>query len=278
MNKAHLGIVFFVTLLYFFVELTGGLYFNSLALVTDASFMAVNLSGQLLAIYTTRLSERPPDKQRTFGYERAKVLSGLFSGIGIGFILFYVFGDAYRRIIKPEPLDADYVFLIAVIGLLVNLFGVVILSRRSQEINIRGAFLLVLNDLLGSVGVITAALIIRFTGLYIVDAVASIVMGLFIIYPTYKLVKGSIDILMEGIPSGIDIEEVAKFITANLDHTTTIKGLHVWALVPEKVLMAVKIRTDGKMHHRESIKTLKSRLKEKFGFSDVYIEIYEDKN
>lgn len=276
MNKDNLGIVFLVTFFYFFVELAGGFYFNSLALVTDASFMAVNLSGQILAIYTRKLSGRPPDRHRTFGYERAKVLSGLFSGVGIGFVLFYVFGDAYHRILRPEPLDANYVFFIGVIGLLVNVFGVIMLFRQSREINIRGAFLLVLNDMLGSVGVVAAALIIRFTGLYIVDAIAGIIMGLFIVYPTYKLVKGSIDILMEGIPSGIDIEEVEKFITENLDHTTMIKGLHIWALVPEKVLLAVKIRTDGKVHHRNTIRALKGRLKEKFGFCDVYIEIYED--
>lgn len=274
MNRDTLGMVFFTTLAYFFVELAGGLYFNSLALVTDASFMAVNLSGQALAIYTKKLGERPPDKRNTFGYERAKVLSGLFSGIGIGFVLFYVFIDAYSRIRKPEPLDADYVFAIAVIGLLVNLFGVVML-RHSQEMNIRGAFLLLLNDMLGSVGVIVSALIIRFTGLYVIDAIASVVMGLCIVYPSWSLVRGSINILMEGIPAGFDIQEVEEFIRRNLDRTIQVKGLRVWALVPEKVLMAVKIRTDGNICHRETVRDLKRMLKDRFGFYDVYIEVYE---
>ena len=278
MNKYDLGIVFVVTLLYFFVEMVGGLYFNSLALVTDASFMAVNLAGQLLAIYTSRLGERPPDKEKTFGYERAKVLSGLFNGIAVGFVLFYVLIDAIKRIATPQPLDADKVFYIAVIGLLVNAFGVWKLYRQSKEINIRGAFLLILNDLLGSVGVITATLIIRFTGYYVVDAFASIVMGLFILYPTVCLVKGSINILMEGIPTGIDVEAVANCIREKFDNGVKVKDLHVWALVPQKVFMAVKIRTNGEIYCRDEIKNLKVILRERFGFQEIYMEIYEDRH
>jgi cobalt-zinc-cadmium efflux system protein len=275
MNKNNLGIVFVVTLIYFFVEMGGGLYFNSLALVTDASFMAVNLAGQLLAIYTSRLGERPPDREKTFGYERAKVLSGLFNGIAVGFVLFYVLIDAIKRIATPQPLDAGKVFYIAVIGLLVNAFGVWKLYRQSKEINIRGAFLLILNDLLGSVGVIIASLIIKFTGYYVVDAFASIVMGLFILYPTVCLVKGSINILMEGIPTGIDVEAVANCIREKFDNGVRVKDLHVWALVPQKVFMAVKIRTNGEIFRREEIKTLKDILRERFGFRDIYVEIYE---
>jgi cobalt-zinc-cadmium efflux system protein len=276
MNYEGLGIVFVVTLLYFFVEMVGGLYFNSLALVTDASFMAVNLTGQLLAIYTSRLGERPPDKEKTFGYERAKVLSGLFNGIAVGFVLFYVLIDAGRRIATPEPLEAGKVFYIAVIGLLVNAFGVWKLYRQSKEINIRGAFLLILNDLLGSVGVITSSLIIKFTGYYAADAIASIVMGLFILYPTACLVKGSINILMEGMPTGIDIESVENCIREKFGNGVKVKDLHVWALVPQKVYMAVKIRTDGRIYCRDEIKKLKADLRERFGFLDIYMEVYED--
>jgi cobalt-zinc-cadmium efflux system protein len=277
MTKANLGIVFVVTLLYFFVEMAGGLYFNSLALVTDASFMAVNLAGQLLAIYTSRLGERPPDKQKTFGYERAKVLSGMFNGMAVGFVLFYVLIDAIKRIAAPEPLDAGKVFYIAVLGLLVNAFGVWKLYSQSKEINIRGAFLLILNDLLGSVGVIVSSVIIRFTGYYVVDAFTSIIMGLFILYPTVCLVKGSIDILMEGIPAGIDVETVTNCIEENFSNGVMVKDLHVWQLVPQKVFMAVKIRTNHEVWRREEIKELKKILKKRFGFHDIFIEIYEDR-
>jgi len=100
-----------LTVIYFFIELIGGLYYKSLALVTDASFMAINITGQLIALYAGRLAQRLPDKNKTFGYERAKVLSGLFNGMLVGFVLFYVLIDSYNRIMNPQPLDADKVFI-----------------------------------------------------------------------------------------------------------------------------------------------------------------------
>jgi cobalt-zinc-cadmium efflux system protein len=102
-------------------------------------------------------------------------------------------------------------------------------------------------------------------------------MGLFILYPTISLVKGSIDILMEGIPTGIDVEAVEHCINEKLNNSVKIKDLHIWALVPQTVLMAVKIRTDGETYRRDAIKELKNHLRERFGFQDIYIEIYEDR-
>jgi cobalt-zinc-cadmium efflux system protein len=270
------GPVFILTLTYFFIELIGGIYYNSLALITDAAFMAINLAGQVIAIYARRLSRRPPDKDKTFGYERAKIIFGLFNGILVGFMLFYVLTNAYSRITHPQPLDAHKVFIIAVIGLLVNGYGVFKLYEHSKDISMRGAFLSVLNDALGSVGVIISSLIVKYTGLYVVDAITSIAIGLLVAYPTYFLVRDSIHILMEGIPSGVDVERVEKFIYENFDHVKTVKELHLWALVPERTIMAVKIRTDGRDYNREKIKAFKAILKKKFGIHDVYVEVYEE--
>lgn len=269
-------LVFILTFVYFFIELTGGFYYNSLALVTDAAFMAINLAGQLIASYAKRLSRKPPDKNQTFGYERAKVLSGLFNGILVGFMMFYVLANAYRRITHPQPLDADKVFIIALVGLFVNGYGVYKLFEHSKDINIRGAFLFILNDALSSIGVIISSLIIKFTGLYMIDSITSVTIGLLVAYPTYFLLKDSIHILMEGIPAGIDVERVEEFIHENFDHAKKVKELHLWSLVPEKTIMAVKIRTEGRVYDREKIKTLKTILKEKFGIYDVYVEVYEE--
>ncbi len=276
MKSRDLNAVFILTVIYFFIELIGGLYYKSLALVTDASFMAINITGQLIALYVKKLSKRPPDKNNTFGYERAKVLSGLFNGILVGFVLFYVLIDSYGRITNPRPLDADKVFYIAIIGLCVNGFGLFKLYKHSADINIKGSFLLILNDALGSVGVIVSSLIIKFTGLYVVDAITSIFIGLLVAYPTYILLKHSIGILMEGAPAGIDIETVRKFIYESFDYIKKVKDLHIWVLTPEKIIMAARIRTDGMVYNRGKVKALKRRLEKKFGFYDVYVEIYEE--
>lgn len=272
----NLGAVFILTTCYFFIELFGGLYYNSLALVTDASFMAINITGQLIVLYVAKLSKRPADNNNTFGYERAKVLSGLFNGMLVGFVLFFVLLDSYNRIKNPQPLDAGKVFYIALLGLLVNWFGLLKLYKNSGDINIKGAYLLILNDALGSVGVIISSVIIQLTNLYVIDAVASIFIGLLVAYPIYKLLKDSLGILMEGAPAGMDIEGVRRFIGDGLDCIKQVKDLRVWALTPEKTIMAARVRTDGQVCSRDEIKALKKRLESKFGFHDVYVEIYEE--
>ncbi len=276
MKRDYLKLVFCLTAVYFFIELAGGLYYNSLALVTDASFMAINLAGQIMAHYAKWLSQKPPDKSMTFGYERAKVLSGLFNGLALGFVLFYVLVDAIKRMAAPEPLDTGNVLNIAIIGLLVNGFGMVALFSRSNDVNMRGPFLLILNDTLGSIGVIASSLIIKWTGLYVIDAVTSVLIGLLIGFPTYHLIKENLNILMEGIPSQIDIEKVEIFLRERFTHITRVDDLHVWALIPEKALLAAKLKMDGAFYDRQDVAKLKQVLKEKFGFHDVYLEIEEN--
>lgn len=270
-------VVLSTTIAYFFMELAGGLYYHSIALTTDASFMAINVTGQLLALYVERLSRRSPDQSKTFGYERAKVLSGLFNGILVGFIIFYVFIKAYGRIRHPEPLEADKILIIAVIGLFVNLFGLYMLYGHSQRINIKGAFLLVFNDTLGSVGVISAAVIIRFTNLYLMDPIAGVAVGLLAAYPTYFLLKDSIQILMEGNFANISVEEVRNSICDNFSAVAHVKDTRIWALSPEFIILVLRIRTKESVDHRNTVRAIKTFLKEEYHFSDIYIEGYEQR-
>lgn len=269
--------VLLLTIAYFFVELFGGLYYRSLALVTDASFMAINITGQFVAFYVARLSKRLPTKTNTFGYERAKVISGLFNGILVGFLLFYVFADAYNKIMHPQSLEADKVLIIAVIGLAVNAYGFITFYRHSADINLKGALLLIANDALGSVGVITSSIIIRFTGLYFLDPLTAVIIGLLVAYPTYFLVKESVHILMEGNPAKIDPAEIEKFIRTNFPDISSVKDLHIWGLSPEKIILLVRIRTNGTTYDRDGVEKMKQSLGREYGFSDIYLELYEQK-
>jgi cobalt-zinc-cadmium efflux system protein len=268
-------LVLAVTIAYFFVELFGGLYYHSIALVTDASFMAVNISGQVIALWVTRIVRRQPDKVNTFGYERAKVLSGLFNGILVGFILFYVFTEAFQKILHPQPIEADKVLIIAVLGLVANAFGLVQLYRYSKDVNIKGALLLILNDTLGSVGVIGSAIIIRYTHLYFVDPLAGILIGCLAAYPTYFLIRDSVKILMEGTPARIDVDDVAGFLHQSFPEIHHVKDLHIWGLSPEKIILMARIRTNGSEYNADTIRLMKNMLREKFGLFDIYIEGYE---
>jgi len=270
--------VLVITIAYFFVELIGGLYYNSLALVTDASFMAINVTGQFIAFYVAWLAKKAPTRTKTFGYERAKVLSGLFNGILVGFLLFYVFFEAYGKIMNPQPLEADKILLIAVIGLGVNAYGLWMFYKHTSDINLKGATMLILNDLLGSVGVIISAIIIKMTGLYFFDPLMGVLIGFLVAYPTYFLIRDSLHILMEGNPAKIDPDDVRRFIYENFADISDIKDLHIWGLSPQVVMMAVRIRTNGAAYQREGIKGIKKSLRDEFGFSDIYLELYEGKS
>ncbi|GAB6072135.1 cation diffusion facilitator family transporter [Venenivibrio stagnispumantis] len=272
----NLNLVFSITLIYFFIELIGGFYYNSLALITDASFMAINILGQIIAIFAEKLSKRPADDWHPFGYERIKVISALFNGILVGFVLFYIFIDAFKRIVNPEPIEADKVLIIAIIGLLVNAFGVYKLYKHSEDINIKGAFIHILQDLLGSVGVIISSVIIKFTNLYLIDALASIFISFLVAYPTYLLIKDSIYILMEGNPAKIKKEDISKFLYSHFPFIANIKDTRIWALTPDKLIALLRVRTKDKNYDREKIKLIKEQLKKQFGFFDVYIELYEE--
>jgi cobalt-zinc-cadmium efflux system protein len=275
MDSKRQQAVLVLTIAYFFVELVGGLRFHSLALVTDASFMAINIAGQFMALYVARLAVKGPTRYNTFGYERAKVISGLFNGILVGFLLFYVFIDAYNKIIHPQPLDTDKILLISVIGLAVNAYAFVSFYRYSADINLKGALLLISNDALGSVGVIISALIIRRTNLFFIDPLTAVIIGLMVAYPTYALVRDSVHILMEGTPARLDPEEVGNFIRANFPDIHLVKDLHIWGLSPEKIILLVRIRTNGTSYDRTGIRMMKQGLRETYGFSDIYLELYE---
>ncbi|MGC2063678.1 MAG: cation diffusion facilitator family transporter [Thermodesulfovibrionales bacterium] len=277
MDSRRQFIVLLLTIAYFFIELIGGLYYGSLALVTDASFMAINITGQIIALYVARLAMRKPTKNNTFGFERAKVLSGLFNGILVGFLLFYVFINAYGRITHPQPLEVNRVFFIAAIGLIVNAYGFFTFYKHSADMNLKGALLLIWNDALGSVGVIVSSIIIMYTGLYFVDPLAAVIIGVLVAYPTYFLLRDSVNILMEGNPAKIDPEDVKRFIRENFPDISTVKDLHIWGLSPEIIILTLRIRTNGMTYDRAGVKGIKRHLSRKFGFSDIYLELYEEK-
>jgi cobalt-zinc-cadmium efflux system protein len=187
-----------------------------------------------------------------------------------------VFIDAYNKISHPQPLDTDKILFISVIGLLVNAYAFISFFRHSADINLKGALLLISNDALGSVGVIISSLIIRHTNLYFIDPITAILIGLMVAYPTYALVRDSVHILMEGTPARLDPEEVAKYIHTNFPDIHQVKDLHIWGLSPGKIILLVRIRTNRTSYDRAGIRMMKQGLREAYGFSDVYLELYEE--
>ena len=212
------------------VEVAGAFAARSLALLSDAAHMATDVLGLMIALLAVRLSCRPPDARRTYGYARLEALGALVNGALLFAVGAYILWEAVERFRTPHPVAAGGMFAVAAAGLLVNLVAMRLLQAGSGEsLNVKGAYLEVWSDMLGSVAVIVGALLIRATGWNWLDPVLALLIGLWVLPRTWVLLREAVNVLLEGVPKGIDLEQVRTAMrgqTGVLD----VHDLHVWAL------------------------------------------------
>jgi len=219
-----------IIILIFLVELVGGFAANSLALLSDAGHMLTDAMALVLALLATIFAARPATEKRTYGFYRLEILSALFNGALLTLISLYIFYEAYQRFLHPSPVQSGVMLMVATIGLLANVGAAVILVGSSKEnLNVRAAFLHVLSDLGSSVGVIIGGVIIKFTSWYYVDPMLGVLIGLLILRGAVMLVSDSANILLEAVPKGIDMEEVAGTIK-KVKGVKDIHDLHIWTI------------------------------------------------
>ncbi len=190
------------------LEVIGGLLANSLALLSDAGHVFTDLAALLLSLVALRLSARPANSRKTFGFHRFEILSALVNGVTLVVVSLFIFVEAYRRLRNPQPVHGLEVFIIAILGLLGNGAGVFLLRNAGDNLNMRGAFLHLVGDAISSVGVIIAGRVIMLTGWSIIDPLVSIGIGLIIIVGAVRLIDESVDVLLEGTPRHIDLDQV----------------------------------------------------------------------
>ncbi len=212
------------------VELAGGLYSGSLALMSDAGHMFTDTLALALSLAAVRIACRPPTEEQTFGFIRAEILAALANGAVLIVITIMVLYEAVRRIVHPPEVEAPLMLAVAAVGLVANALGAYVLHDKSKtSLNVRGAFLHMASDLLSSVAVIVAAVLILLFGLRIADPVLSILIGVIILRGAWKLVTQSTQILLESVPAGMKLEEVREGIM-NVRGVTEVHDLHVWTL------------------------------------------------
>ncbi|MBG0859812.1 MAG: cation transporter [Bacteroidales bacterium] len=212
------------------VQVIGGLLSNSLSLLSDALHNLGDAASLFISYLAKRISMNNPDLRKTFGYKRIEILAAFFNGMLLIAICIYLFFEAFKRIIKPESVDISIMLPVAAFGFLINLISMFLLLKRQKEnINIRTAFLHLLSDSLSSVAVITGAIVMWLTGIYWVDAVISVAVGIYIIYQAWLVVKETVDILMQSTPLEIDINQVRRSIE-DIDEIENIHHVHVWRL------------------------------------------------
>lgn len=229
-NKKNLTIVLGLTSIYLVAEVIGGFWFNSLALLADAGHMLTDVAGLALALLAIWFAQRPATPERTYGYYRIEILAAMTNALILIGISIYILYEAYERFVDPPEVQSLGMLIVASIGLAINLIGVRILYSGSKEsLNMKGAYFEVLSDMLTSIGVIIAGVIMLTTGWYYADPLISAGIGLFILPRTWSLLKDAVGVLLEGTPSDVNIATLRDTLS-KLEGVAEIHDLHVWSL------------------------------------------------
>lgn len=233
-NEKSLWLALGLTTAFMIAEVIGGLLSGSLALISDAAHMFTDTAALGIALAAIRVGRRPADAARTYGYHRFEILAAAFNALLLFGVAIYILIEAYGRFRNPTEVATGAMLWIAVAGLAVNLVSMGLLrGGKDASLNVKGAYLEVWSDMLGSIGVIAGAILIRYTGWTWVDTVIAVAIGLWVLPRTWVLLKESLNILLEGVPQGVDVAEVTQAMTA-VPGVQSVHDLHVWALTSGK--------------------------------------------
>lgn len=256
------------------VEVIGGLMSGSLALIADAGHMLTDAAALALAWLGFRIGRRVSNARKTFGYMRFEVLAGLINAITLFALVAWISWEAVQRLRAPGEILAGPMLVVAIIGLAVNCLVFWILHRGDQEhVNIKGATLHVLGDLLGSVAAIIAALIIKFTGWMPIDPILSVLVCLLILRSAWALLRGSFDILMEGTPPGIDIEQLRAQLIESVPGVADVDHVHVWSITSGKILATLELTLADGAQAAQVVPAVKRALLERHAIGHTTVEV-----
>lgn len=240
-NERRLRFVFAFTTCYALVQAIGGWLSGSLALIADSGHMVSDAAALLLALIAYRIARRPADGTRTYGFHRVRVLAALANGAALLLLVAWIVVEAIGRVMEPTAVLAGPMLIVAIIGLLVNLAGAWVLwSGNRADGNLRGAFLHVLGDLLGSVGAIAAAIGIMLTGWTILDPLLSVLVALLVVRSAWSLVSDSIRVLLQAVPQGVEATVVERAL-AGLPEIAEAGHFHAWTLSDDSTVATVHV-------------------------------------
>lgn len=273
-NERAVLIGLLLTGTFMIAEVVGGVLSGSLALIADAGHMLTDTVALFLAWLGFRLGRRPADARRSFGYSRLEVLAGLINAMTLFALVGWIVYEAVQRLLEPHEVLAGPMMIVAVLGLVVNLVVFRILSNAdSDHVNIKGALLHVLGDLLGSVGAIVAAMVIWLTGWMPIDPILSVFVSLLILRSAWALLMRTFNILMEGAPDGFDPARLQQELVSDIPGLAAIGHLHVWSLSSGQTMATLEIRLAPGADAAEVTKSVREKLETEHGVSHATIEI-----
>ena len=259
-----------------FVQVIGGLISNSLSLLSDALHNLADSSAIFIALVAEKISRRKPTRAKTFGYKRIEILAALFNGIVLIGVSVYLFFEAYDRFMHPEPIKGKLMLIVASFGLLANLISVVILNKeKGKNLNIRAAYMHLLGDTLSSVAVIGGGIAIWLFKIYWIDPIITVLVGIYIIYHTWGIVKETVDILMQSTPHNVDLDKLQERIQA-LDEVENIHHVHIWQLDDKQIHLEAHLSLTQNFNLKE-IETIQYNIEEilhhEFGISHNTLQV-----
>lgn len=274
-NRKKLTIALIITVSFMFAEIIGGIWSNSLALLSDAGHMFSDAFSQALSLIAFTLAAKPITSKRTYGFYRFEILAAFINGITLAVIAVYIYYEAFQRIVNPPEVQSNIMLVIAFFGLLANIAAAWVLSRgegSKENLNMRSAFLHVLGDLLGSVGAIAAGLLIMFFGWYIADPIISIVIATLVLLSGWRVTKESVRILIEATPKHIDADKLKRKVK-EIGGVVDIHDLHVWTLTSGVEMLTCHVVIEKGKNTQEMLLLVRGIIHDSFGIDHVTLQI-----
>ena len=255
-------------------EVVGGLISGSLALLADAAHMLTDSVALIFAWAAFRIARRPSTWRHSFGFHRVQVMAAFLNGISLFGIAGWIVYEAVERYGAPVPILAEPMLVIAVLGLLVNVLVFYILTTADRDnLNIRGAILHVMGDLLGSVAAIVAALVILWTGWLPIDPILSVLVSLLVLRSAWVVTRDALHILLEGAPAHLDPEAIRADLIESIDGLRDVHHIHAWSINQERPMITLNARLDDGVSAGEAVAAIKERLRDRFGVGHATVEI-----
>jgi len=271
-NSKALSWALALTTTYLIAEVVGAFVFNSLALLSDAAHMMTDVVALLIALLAIKVGRKAADDRRTFGYKRFEILAAAFNALLLFAVAIYVLVEAIGRFRAPEPVQSVGMLIVAAIGLLVNLTSMRILtSGKDRSLNLKGAYLEVWADMIGSIGVIAGALTIRFAGWTWVDPVVAVAIGLWVLPRTWVLLRDTTNILLEGVPGGIKLSEL-RTVIGGVPGVAGVHDLHVWSMTTDDVSCTVHVTLAARADPDRVRQAVAAALDTRFGIEHSTIQ------
>ena len=275
-HQKRLALALVLSAVYMVAEAVGGVLTGSLALLADAGHMLSDVAALGLSLFAIWIAQRPPNSRRTYGYHRTEILAALANGATLVALSVYVLVEAWQRFREPTEVEAPWMMGIAAGGLLINLIGLQILSGgRKENLNVRGAWLHVLTDALGSAQAMLAGGLIWAFGWNWADPLASVLIALLVIYSSWSLLREAVGVLMEGVPPHIDVDAVRSTL-AGIPGVSNVHDLHVWTITSGREALSAHLVVDEEETQLVLLPQVRKVLHDRFGIHHVTVQVEAD--